>query len=315
MDCILLGTGGGAPRPERPLTSVAVRRGGAAYLMDCGEGTQLPYAVHRVGLRALRLVALTHLHAEQVLGLPGLLARRAQVEDVGPLTIVGPAGARELLVSLLGGLSMRIPYELRFVELMEDAAPSKKAPLPVAYEDEWLCLRWIPLEHGVFTAGFRVEEHPRPGKFSAQAARKLGLPPGPLFGRLQAGEAVTTPDGTRVEPSQVLGPARPGRVVAYGSDTAPCGNLYRLLDDADLAIIGGGYLPEHEAEANRAQRLCLRDSARICARAGVRRAVFTQLEVRYSDDVLPEADALAAGFSETFRMGRSGERVEVAFRE
>lgn len=315
MDCILLGTSGSAPRPDRPLTTVAVRRGGAAYLCDCPEGTQLPYAAHRVGLRTLRVVALTHLHPEQVLGLPGMLARRSQVADAGPLTIVGPVGTKELLVPLLRGLAMRVPYELRFVELSPEDAPSKKAPLPVAYEDEQVTLRWIPLDHGVFCVGYLFEEPPRPGKFSAKAARALGLPPGPLFGKLQAGEAVTAPDGRLVEPDQVLGPPRPGRVLAYASDTAPCRNLYRLLDDVDLAVLGGGYLPDCEDDATRAMRLSLRDAARICGRAKVRRAVLTLLDVRYGDDVLEEGDTLAAGFGDDYRLGRSGERVEIALRD
>jgi ribonuclease Z len=295
------------------LTSVAVRRGGAVYLCDCGEGTQLPYAVHHVGLRALRLVALTHLHAEQVLGLPGLLARRAQVAEAGPLTIVGPVGVAELLVPLLRGLGMRIPYELRFVELSPDDAPGKKAPLPAAYQDEQLVLRWIPLERCVPCVAFRFEEHPSPGKFSAAKARKLGLTPGPLFGKLQTGQVVTAPDGSLVEPSQVLGPPRAGRVLVYASDTAPCPGLYRLLDGVDLAVLGGGYLPDHEDDAARAQRLSLRDAARICGRSKVRGAVFTQLDVRYGDELLAEADAIAAGFSDQYRLGRTGERVEIAF--
>ena len=52
------------PRAARPLSSLALRLEGAVYLLDCGEGTQVPYAVHHVGVRNLRVVALSHLHAD-----------------------------------------------------------------------------------------------------------------------------------------------------------------------------------------------------------------------------------------------------------
>ncbi|KAL7748763.1 hypothetical protein RI367_005918 [Sorochytrium milnesiophthora] len=50
------------------------------------------------------------------------------------------------------------------------------------------------------------------GKFDLNAAKALGLQPGPLFGQLQRGQSVKTPDGTVVEPSQVMSPTRPGSV-------------------------------------------------------------------------------------------------------
>lgn len=314
MEIILLGTGADIPRPERPLTAAALRMGSALYLLDCGEGTQLPYAALHLGLAGLRLVALTHLHLEQVLGLPGLLARRAQIEGAEPLTIVGPQGTQALIVSLLRGLGVRIPYQLRFVELA-GPAPGKKAPLPIAYSDEHLEISWLPLDHTVPCAGFRIQEHPRPGKFSPPAARALGVVPGPEFGKLQAGQAVTAPAGTVVQPADVVGPPRPGRVLAYLSDSAPCPALYRVLDSVDLAVLGGGYLPEHQAVAQRKKQLGLRDAARICSRAGVRRALFTQLSPRLPDDRLDQADALAAQHGEHYRPGRGGERVVVAARD
>ncbi len=314
MEIILLGTGADIPRPERPLSSVALRMGAATYLLDCGEGTQLAYAASSVGLGGLRLVAITHLHADQVLGLPGLLARRGQIEGAEPLTIVGPAGLQELIVPLLRAVGTRIPYELRFLELAGEL-PGKKAPLPVVYRDELIELCWLPLDHAVPTAGFRVVEHPRPGKFSASAARARGLQPGPAFGQLQAGQAVTAPDGTLVQPDQVVGAPRPGRALAYVSDSGPCPALYRLLDQVDLAVLGGGFLPEHQAVARSKKQLALRDAARVCARSSVRRALFTQLSPRIPDERLDHADTLVAEFSEHYRVGRSGERVTVVARD
>ena len=314
MDIILLGTGADVPRHERPLTAMGLRMGRAVYLLDCGEGTQLALAAQHVGLGGLRLVAIPHLHAEQFLGLPGLLARRSQVADAGPLTVVGPHGLEALVMPLLRGLAVRVPYELRFVEVGGDA-PAKKAPMPVAWADDLLELRTLPLDHTVPTLGFRLVEHPRPGKFSAAAARARGLTPGPDFGRLQAGESVRAPDGSEVLPDDVVGDPRSGRGVAYVSDTAACPGLYRLLDDVDLAVVGGGWLPEYQAVAKAKKQLSLRDAARVCSRAGARRARFTQLSPRLPDERLDEADALVAELHEHYRVGRVGDREGVVARD
>lgn len=52
----------------------------------------------------------------------------------------------------------------------------------------------------------------RPGKFFVEKAKALGLKPGPAFGELQRGSAVTLDDGTVIHPHQCLGPGRDGAV-------------------------------------------------------------------------------------------------------
>jgi ribonuclease Z len=77
-----------------------------------------------------------------------------------------------------------------------------------------------------------MEEDERPGKFNRERAIELGVPPGPLFGRLQRGETVrVVRDGveTDVRPADVMGEPRPGRKVVYTGDTRP------LHDQPELA--------------------------------------------------------------------------------
>ncbi|KAJ1907096.1 hypothetical protein LPJ81_000972 [Coemansia sp. IMI 209127] len=52
-----------------------------------------------------------------------------------------------------------------------------------------------------------------PGKFDVAAARALGLGPGPLYGKLVAGESVVGPNGDTIHPSQCVGPTGPGGIV------------------------------------------------------------------------------------------------------
>ncbi|KAJ3212665.1 Zinc phosphodiesterase ELAC protein 2 [Entophlyctis luteolus] len=50
------------------------------------------------------------------------------------------------------------------------------------------------------------------GKFNVAAAKELGVPSGPLYGKLSRGESITLPDGRVIEPAQCVGAHKPGAV-------------------------------------------------------------------------------------------------------
>jgi len=303
--------GGTMPMPQRPLTAVSVRTGGGAYLLDCGEGSQVPLRARGAGMGALRLIAITHLHGDHCLGLPGLLASLTLNGRQEPLTLVGPKGLEAFMGSVFHHLNWKMSFPQRFIELDAQADFGRKGPPPTAYEDKHISLRWLPLRHRIPCVGYRLQEHPRPGRFSVQAAQRLGLPPGPLYGQLQRGQAVQAPDGSNVDPSQVLGAPRPGRAVCLCTDTAACPNLYRLLDGADLAFVEGMFLQEHRELGVERMHLTAAEAGRIVARAGPRQAVLVHISPRYRQEQLPELEAEAQVSGAQVRMGASGERFSI----
>ncbi len=346
MQCVILGTGGTMPMPGQFLSSAAVRVGGRAYLFDCGEGTQVPYKACHVGVGRLDLVAITHLHADHCLGLPGLLMLRAQIEEPGPLVLVGPEGLGRFVQHVVEDLDCFINYPVRIVEVpaslfapggtgasrgrqdeergwrasrksivCETAGPSEafrpgKSLLEV-FRDEQVRLYCHPLDHSVFCLGYRLEEVERPGKFHPGRARQLGVEPGPAYARLQGGESVTTSDGVVVTPDEVMGPPRRGRHVAYCTDTAPCKGLYRLMASADLALLEGMYLPEHAREAEEKRHLEAVRAARMAVRAEVREARLIHFSPRYGEEEVARIDRLAREVSPVIQAGVPGEVIEV----
>jgi len=305
MECILLGSGGMMPLPHRFLTGLMVRMGGISYLFDAGEGVQINLKRAGLGIKALSVIAVSHLHADHCLGIPGLLMLRAQVPDPGPLTILGPAGIKEFIDQVQGTLGFFINYPIRFVEWKEGMPET-------AYKDEQIRITWTPLKHTIACIGYRMEEHPRPGKFNAKAARGLGVPEGPFWGKLQKGQLLTLQNGVVIHPDQVLGPARPGRSVCYGVDTAVTKSLYGLCQDVDIAFLDGMFHPRDQEEAERKLHMTVDDAARIAKRAGAKRAVLVHLSPRYREEDLPGLEEAAKSRFDGADIGRDLNRYTIS---
>ena len=128
LDVCLLGTGGTQPLVNRWLTSLMVRYKGHSVLIDCGEGTQVAAARAGVSLKPVDKLLLTHLHADHVSGLPGLLLSMANAGREEPLSIVGPVGT-ERVVKSLRCIAKNLPFDVRVSELETDEETMYLKPL------------------------------------------------------------------------------------------------------------------------------------------------------------------------------------------
>jgi len=299
MECFLLGTGGMMPMPQRLLTSLAVRSKGRLYLFDAGEGTQLGFKKLHLGLRGFDVAAVTHLHADHCLGLPGLLMLRAQMDDPAPFTLLGPPGL-ERFVALIGET---LEFYMNFTIDYREWSPGAS---PLAYEDEHVRILWRPLKHTRFCLGYRLEERERPGKFRPEAAEALGVPKGPLWRELQRGNAVPLPSGGEVRPDQVLGPPRRGRCLSFVVDTRPVKEAVELCRNADLAFLEGMFLPEHAHHARAKGHMTVEEAASIARRAQALRAVLVHVSPRYDEGGLQELERAARKEWDRVEVGREG---------
>jgi ribonuclease Z len=288
MRVIPLGTSSGKPTIKRNVSALAVAREAEWLLFDCGEGAQTQIA--RAGLSPNRLAAvfITHLHGDHFNGLPGLLSTMGLDRRTRELTLAGPPGVREYLNTLERLRVIFITYPLDLKELT--AAADLKAVLETA--DYTVTAR--PLDHRLFALGYRVDERPRPGRFNVELARELGVPEGPLWGRLQSGDDVTLDDGRTIHSVDIMGPPRPGKSVAYCLDTRPCAASIELARGVDLLIHEATYTEELAAEAREYGHSTAAQAARTARDAGARRLLITHFSTRYPDPtvLLEEARAI-----------------------
>lgn len=219
-----LGTSASRPTVGRNVGSLAVHREGDLFLFDCGEGTQRQMMRYGTGF-GLNHVFISHLHADHYLGVIGLLRTLSLQGRTDPMHLFGPSGSTPTLEAAvsLGGNRTSFPVEI--TELAEDET----------VEWEEFSVEAVPVRHGVSAIGYALREHPRPGRFDVDEARRLGVPDGPLFGRLHRGEDVEV-DGRVVRPADVVGEPRPGRLVVYTGDTRPCETVVERASGADLLV-------------------------------------------------------------------------------
>lgn len=284
MKLTFLGTSSGRPTLRRNVSSVALSRDGEWALLDCGEGTQIQLL--RTGLRLSRLrhVFITHLHGDHVLGLPGLLGTLNLARHDQAITVFGPPGITRYLRDVSRAVHFHPVYPLDTVEVEPG----------VVMETDEIVVEAGRLAHRVPAFGYAIEEKPRPGRFDVEAARALGIPPGPLYGQLQRGESVTLSDGRTIEPSAVVGPPRRGVRVAYCTDTGPGGSAPDLARESDVLVHEATYTHDMAGEAEARGHSTAADAARVALGAGVGRLVITHFSPRYDDvgPLLAEARAI-----------------------
>jgi ribonuclease Z len=140
-----------------------------------------------------------------------------------------------------------------------------------------------PLDHRIFTLGYRLTEKPKPGRFDLERAQALGIPAGPLYSHLQAGRAITLADGRVIESAEVVGPPRPGRSLAYCLDTRPCANAVSLAREVDCLVHEATFTDEHAAESDQYGHSTATQAAEIASQAGARLLLITHFSSRYPD--------------------------------
>lgn len=277
MRVIPLGTSSGKPTLKRNVSGLAVAREAEWLLFDCGEGTQLQIA--RAGLSPNRLAAvfITHLHGDHFNGLAGLLSTMGLDRRIRDLSLTGPKGIRDYLDLLERLRVVLLTYPVQLAEF------SSLPQLTLVYETPEYTVSALALDHRLFALGYRVDERPRPGRFSVEKARTLAVPEGPLWGQLQAGNDIRLEDGSVVRSSDVLGPPRRGKSIAYCLDTRPCPMSVQLARNVDLLIHEATYSDEFAAEAQTYGHSTAAQAARTALDAGARRLLITHFSSRYPD--------------------------------
>jgi ribonuclease Z len=305
-----LGTSAGVPTRARNVSCVALRppQRAEVWLFDCGEGTQHQLLRSELNISQVTRIFITHMHGDHMLGLMGLLATCGMTAHTRGIDVYGPRP----LADYVREVSRRTQFQTNYPLEVHEVEPG------LLFEDDEYTVACAPLKHRLPAFGYRVEEKDRPGHFDVERARELGIPSGPLYGKLKRGESIVLDDGRAFEGSDFCGPDLKGRAVVYCTDTTYCRSAVELARDADLLIHEATFAEVDEGLAIRSLHSTAAMAARVATEAGARRLMLTHFSPRYfpgnqtePEDLLREARAL---FPET-EMARDFLSVDVERRE
>lgn len=266
---VFLGTAASRPTVARNVSSVMVQRLGELLMFDCGEGTQRQMMRFGTGF-GVHDIFFSHMHADHLLGLPGLLRTMGLQGREEPMRLFCARGEAGIVGDAVRLGVERVPFEVDIRELAPGETVTRQGYDIVAFRTR----------HGRHSLGYALVEHPRLGRFDPERARELGVPEGPLFGRLHRGESVEV-DGRIVTPELVVGEPRPGRRLVYTGDTRPTRKTVEQARGADLLIHEATFGDEEADRARETLHSTAREAATVARDAGVRRLVLTHLSSRY----------------------------------
>jgi ribonuclease Z len=302
MHLRFLGTSASRPTVERGVSALAIVREGETLLFDCGEGTQRQMMRYGVSF-ALNDVFVTHWHHDHFLGLLGLLRTLSLQGRSDALRVWGPKGGTRLMrqADTLG--ADRLSFSLDVRELDAGDSIARNGYDIVAFGVD---------HRGPAAFGYALVERERRGRFNPDLARNLGIPEGPLWGRIHKGEDVTLDDGRVVAAASLVGPVRPGRTVVYSGDTRPCASTVEAARGADVLVHEATFGDEEAERAAETGHSTAREAADVAVRAGVRKLLLTHVSARYSRDT-GELERQARSVFPATTFARDGAEYEVRF--
>jgi ribonuclease Z len=287
LKVVFLGTGGsisttGPPRRNHP--AIAIKHHGHIILLDAGEDVQRQLAQGNIGLNKPMSVFISHMHADHILGLPGLLLRFALLGRMRPLRIYGPPELIPYIKTHQKTINLGTTFETT-IHGIEGGA---------IFELNHLSVRSFEVDHRGFALGYEVVYQRPTGRFLPEKAEQLGIPKGPLWGKLSSGESIILENGREVHSREVTDKRPNPLKIIYSGDTRPCSSLRKAATDANILICEAMYSSEHSDLAEERGHMTAVEAANLALECNVDILVLTHYSPRYEngEDIIVEAKSI-----------------------
>lgn len=267
-ELVVLGTASQVPTRYRNHNGYLLRWDDEGFLFDPGEGTQRQMIYANVSSTAISRICITHFHGDHCLGLAGISQRISLDGAPHPVHTYYPRSGQKFYDRMRGA------------SIYHDVATVIPHPISkpgcIDESDNW-SLHVLPLDHGVDTYGYRLQE--RAGRTMVPAKLKAAGIEGPMIRELVEKGSVER-DGATIRMEDVSVP-RPGQSVAVVMDTRMCANAIELAIGVDMLVCESTYLSQDEDKARAHGHLTAAQAALIAREAGAKQLVLTHFSQRY----------------------------------
>lgn len=270
----ILGCHSATPRISAHPTAQLLEIKSLSFLIDCGEGTQVQLRKYKAKFSKIKHIFISHLHGDHVFGLIGLISTFRLLNRETVITVYGPKGIKELIVSQLRLTESYTGYPIKFHELS-----SKKSEL--IFEDKKVTIHTIPLKHRIYTNGFLFREKLGERKLNMTEINKLpeieicdyqNLKNGKDF-KLKNGKIIDNKNLTLDPPKQLS--------YAFCSDTGYTETIVPIIENCDLLYHEATFLNDKKDLAKTTKHSTAEQAATIAKKAKVGQLVLGHYSSRY----------------------------------
>ncbi|MCX8113133.1 MAG: ribonuclease Z [Bacteroidia bacterium] len=287
----VLGSSAAMPLHGRHHSAQWLQYGSLHFLLDCGEATQHQILRYRLPLHKLNGVFISHLHADHVGGIGGLLTTLHMQGHQKPLYLFGPSGLRSFVENQLYGTfsALRYPLYIREVLLRREKVLLWDAP----HIEVW----GFPLQHGVPTIGYFFVEKPKPRRLDPVQFAETGLPEH-ILPRLKA-EGMIDYEGRRITWESVSLPPLPPKSYAYCTDTIFSPQTADFVLGVTVLYHEATFSAEHKERAIQTFHATAQEAALIAEACRAQRLYIGHFSTRYKD-LTPLLQEARRFFPETY---------------
>ncbi|MGB0523072.1 MAG: ribonuclease Z [Flammeovirgaceae bacterium] len=289
FEVTILGSNAATYAYGRHMTAQVVNHKERLFLIDCAEGTQMQLADYKIKKGKIDAIFISHLHGDHHFGLAGLLSSFHLMGRTAPLKVFAPKGLDEILTVTFRHSKTILSYPLQFTAI--DTARFQQI-----YENDYLEVFTIPLEHRIECAGFLFREKPKPRKILADK-----LPTGfpfSLMDDLKAGNDVEAA-GKVYKNKELTADPKPSHSYAYCSDTRYSERIIPKVANVDLLYHEATFLDEEAKLAAKTYHTTTKQAAKIAKLAYVKKLLIGHFSARY-DDLKPCLLEAQAVFPESY---------------
>ncbi len=278
MQLTFLGTSCMMPTKERNPSSIYLEYKRDGILFDCAEGTQRQIRIAGLNLAKVTKILISHWHGDHVLGLPGLLLTIGSLELNRTIEIYGPKGSRQTFQKMFGGIEFEEKFNIKVTEVSDGKF----------FENDDYILESRTMTHNTPCVAYSFIEKDR-RRIKVEYVTKLGIPEGPLLGKLQRGQDITF-KGKKVTAKEATNMVK-GKKITVITDTTPNKNCYELAKNSDVLICDSTYTSKLKDKAEEHSHLTAIEAAQIAAKAGAKKLYLTHFSARYKNTLEIEEEA------------------------
>jgi len=278
MQVLFLGTSSMVPTKERNQSGILISYGSEGILIDCGEGIQRQLKIAGIKLTKIHRILISHWHGDHVLGLPGLIQSMSASDYQKTLHVYGPTGTKNFMKKMFEAFIFDRKIDIEIYELKSGRF----------FENGDFILQVASLEHNITTLGYSfIEKDKR--KINVKLIKELGVPEGPLLGKLQSGKDVVW-KGKKIKVDKATRVEK-GKKITIISDTLPCKGADILAKNSDLLICEATYSSTLEDKAKEYHHMTSKQAAELANRGRVKKLILTHFSARYKNTQELEEDA------------------------